>query len=280
MKCRNLLYLSSLLSSSVLVANPLTVVDFGGDYVGANVNFTRGWTGTTGGVGTIAFDNNQALLSVPGSSAVVYGAAYREVWSGTGNANFVNNDNWDGTNDILQLDGSVQNTDGPRPFAGMLYWKKADFLNGGDATTLSIGSDASLSFRAADGQAGGYDMHWLVQGGDGTFYVSQAGITLPGGNVFQTHSVDGTTLLGLDWVLYDPASSIYLNPGSASLVAPNFSDVIGLGLYGHNAIYGGRVQMRVSQFEATVIPEPSTYAALLGLLGLGLVLLRRRAQRR
>ena len=268
--------ISLLLGASAAVASPLTIVNFGGDYVDANVNFSRGWTGTVGGVGTVAFDNSQPLLNL-GGSATVYGAAYREVSDG-GNANLVNNDNWDGTNDVLQLDGRVVNTDGPRPFAAMFYWRKPDFLNGGDATTLSIGSGAQLTFRAADGQAGGYDMHWLVQGGNGTFYVSQTGITLPGGNAFQTHTADGATLLSLDWVAYDPTSSIYLNPGSASTVVPDFSDVIAVGLYAHNAIYGGRVQARVTQFEAIAIPEPSVYAALFGMLAVGFVLWRRRAQ--
>lgn len=278
MKIHILSILSLLLGSAAAVSGSITVVQFGGDYVDANVNFSRGWTGTVGGVGTVAFDNSQPLLNL-GGSANVYGAAYREVWSG-GNANLVNNDNWDGTNDILQLDGTVVNTDGNRPFAAMFYWRKPDFLNGGDATTLSIGTGSQLTFRASDGQAGGYNMHWLVQGGDGTFYLSQTGITLPGGNVFQTHTADGTTLLSLAWVEFDPTSSIYMNPGSASAVVPDFSDVIALGVYAHNAIYGGRIQARVTQFEAVVIPEPSFYAALFGLLSMGMVIWRRRAQKK
>ena len=78
--------------------------------------------------------------------------------------------------------------------------------------------------------------------------------------------------------------SFVLSTGSAQLVFPNFSNPQGvnytgpLNVYaGYNDSYGGASLL--GTYTITVVPEPSTYAAIAGGLGLVAAVLHRRRQR-
>ena len=83
---------------------------------------------------------------------------------------------------------------------------------------------------------------------------------------------------------FSAAGSLVLSTGSVQLVFPNFSDPQGLNYTGplnvyagYNDSYGGTSFL--GTYTLTVVPEPSTYAAIAGGLGLVAAVLHRRRQR-
>lgn len=77
---------------------------------------------------------------------------------------------------------------------------------------------------------------------------------------------------------FTPGSSLDVDLDSPSFVSLDESDVVGgyAWAYWIGDLTGNDSWARLDRYVITAIPEPSTYAALIGALALGLVLLRRR----
>ena len=150
-------------------------------------------------------------------------------------------------------------------FAAAFVWKKADFLNGGSAATVSVNADSVFSFESTRWWEGIEEARWIVQEADGTLYISEfsvAGQMDPWG---ATHSFQNP--LSSQWSVYQPAvddvrfdaaSATWLDPVTAGL----FQDVQAFGLYvGKSTPTGELTRFSLDEiiFDATVSaddPEP------------------------
>ncbi len=161
-----------------------------------------------------------------------------------------------------------------RNITGMYVWNKADFLNGGDSQTVSFSSGASMSFTfpSAIGTTS-RDLKFVVKQ-DGNYYVSQTSFT---SNAAGTYSFDPTTS---DWGVINTAD---YSIGSYSALAVTNLQAAGLYFSASSNVSGTQVNLVISDFQVagtvTAVPEPSTYAAIAGVLALGLVAYRRRRSR-
>jgi hypothetical protein len=159
----------------------------------------------------------------------------------------------------------------------ILIWQKVDFLNGADAATLGFSSGDSLSINWTQITADVVDMRFVVQQG-GTYYVSsavqnaQVTNNSPAGGV--AFSIDPTTT---DWAEISPNLNYNYGPfGSLT-----FSDIESVGIYlgASRAMQQTIISFNDFQATATVVPEPSVFAALVGFGALGFIALRRRCRR-
>jgi hypothetical protein len=176
----------------------------------------------------------------------------------------------------------IQNTGGAAgtystTATGMLIWKKENFLAGANAQTVQFGAEDTLTVGWTQIVSTSHDMRFVVQQG-GTYYVSNANYTDAVAN--QT----GTT--AENWSIY-AAATTWAPINTSTYAIGSFSslaltDVTAVGLYMNASRTSQQViiSLRDFQADATAIPEPSAYAALIGLGALGLVAFRRRRQKR
>lgn len=272
---KQLLMAAVFFSGIASIASATVVVNFGGDYVSGNTNFTRGWSGsTTGQPASVAYNNSSALGNFSGTSGTFYGAAYTSQFAASGNANIVNQS----PVDTLQLDNGGASGSATQ-YAALFYWQKADFLNGGDASTLNIDPSTQMSFSFAEPQAGTVTAHFVYRAAGGSFYVSKNSVE-DTGSTYATLNTGTDDITSYEWVAYDPSTSIFVNVATESaVISPDFTDVDAFGVYVYNANYGGRIQARLNDFEVTAVPEPSTYALLAGVFALAGTVVRRRMRR-
>jgi hypothetical protein len=139
---------------------------------------------------------------------------------------------------------------------------------------LTMGEVSGINFRANAGSNNGFTGHVALQIQGKGWVVSNVGHTLTttwqqfdqpidlNTDQWFTGVFDGTTLDG--------------NPTDNALTFLTVDDVVtGIGYYGiTGAVAGNSSRLRLDRLE--VIPEPSTYAALFGLIALGAILVRRR----
>lgn len=142
-------------------------------------------------------------------------------------------------------------------------WTIDEFINAGSATEVSLVSMAAVKQQ----NTGNHVTRFVVRLGATDFYVSE----IVTGN--SPSLPDPTTV---DWFSYDPTTNFTSIGALASLAPADFQTMTAAGVYLHNSVGGAFNQSRLMSFEVMAVPEPGTYALLLGVLGLGLVLVRRR----
>ncbi|WP_309381405.1 PEP-CTERM sorting domain-containing protein [Cerasicoccus frondis] len=144
------------------------------------------------------------------------------------------------------------------------------FLNGGDTNSVTLTS-MTATFTGTNSSV---DFYWVIRLGS-DFYAT-------GGNALNegTELTDPSAAL---WFEYDPLTDItdLSNQGSA-VVLSSFDNLTAVGmLLDFDASSTGStiyVLPEMTEFQATgVIPEPSTYAGIIGLVGLMYVIRRRKA---
>jgi len=272
----------ALLLLCAVSASPLPaatmIVDWGGDYVSTSQNSPRRTSGSssTGDFdGDTVEDDRRYLVaysevtalnpaigaSYNGTSAQFYGGIDNRAYNASVNLNLDDYNIEQGTADRINL--RIQNSEtgstGGQTF-GLYTWLQPDFLNGGNSGTWGL---SSMSISVLDNA---FTLRWLVKN-NGQWYISQE--TESGAS--QTDVWESS---GAQWSVYDPATSILFDDGSATFSDVSMSDVEGVGIYFQNLNTGTTAQrLRITDFQVEAIPEPS---AVMFLGGFGLLALFRR----
>lgn len=261
--------------NSALIAD--TLLSYGGDYSVGSPNYARLATGSGTGpyIETLAFDDTTVLSPSSDYTGPVFYGGY-QFSSSTVNGNFSRQQiRENGTADRIYLQTySASGWDGSNLSLHAAYiFKQEDFLTGhttgsNNITGLSISSN---SYSAGTGR-------FIVEVGGG-YYVSNS-----------TFNVSGTTSLNLDstdlttetWAAYAPASDLNFDQ-TATFSALSLDDVTAVGYYIERDSWTGTASstpfgLGIESFTAlgTTIPEPGTYALILGVCALGGAAVRRR----
>ena len=288
------------LSLGSIQAATVSAVDWGGDYVAAtqplNDDTPANRTGsdnygdpdgpftinTVDSIAGRALSTNSPLsppAGYAGTSGTFYGGG------SVTRANSLANDGFSeltvlnqGSNDSLHW--HVDTGGDSHTFHLLVYWDKADFLNG-LSTTANLGLSEggfSLSTSQSSGHQTDELLRWVVRDGS-QFYVSQNTTTLLNNSTFNVAYSTLTNWAALNPVdpLGAPTSSdlLSLDFNEAGPYAPHtFTDVTGLGFYVEHEAATGPIHVHIEGFGADLIPEPSS--ALLLFSGALLTAMRRR----
>ncbi len=299
---KTLCLLGAVATLSTMTSHAATIsVDWGGDYVTANQGFSQG------SFGVYRFnDDNAADPTVPAGSNMrqrilfgltnsttgyyTPGSGYTAPSGKTGNfylgentlyANQFQDPSVFRVTDHAGADGiRLRTQDQTTTSYALLGFAKADFLNGTSSQTLSLDSTTSISITLGSdvGQSGTSAARYAVLNA-GQWYLSNTTFSIAAG--LNTLSSSGTETwgtidpLGTDGVSALAGTGLNVAPGSFS--SQTFNDVQGFGLWiGHTGNSTDQpLDFEVTGFSATTVPEPATWAMLLGGLG-ALALLRRR----
>lgn len=157
-------------------------------------------------------------------------------------------------------------------------WKKEDFLNGGNATQVNITTNNAFSVQI--GSPVLMTARWLVQTG-GTYYVSAENFTLNGNASLLGTVVNSTGIITTTWAPIDltlNSGDLTATPGTYASLALNDIQSVGVyASYSNSVNTPARWTLEAFSVDALVVPEPSTYAMLLGGIITLLLLRRRRA---
>lgn len=196
----------------------------------------------------------------PTVGANYYGSAGSDITPEFGGANAA----WNTKNIVNNADGDRINfghntTD---PFASTVIWEASEAF---DLNTLSI---EILAQGAASAE-----WRYVIQKG-GSTYVSDAtsmGAWFAGaGNTLTASS--------LTWYDFTIQAGVGGTGTVGSVAAIDMTDVTGVGYYSELVdAAGGFQSSQTRYFQATAVPEPSTYALIAGMLALTSVALRRRS---
>lgn len=285
-------------------AQSTTIVDWGTSSSYVTANTVLNYSATTGR----AFDLTTPLsptsgYSTPsGLSSTFYGGmsytstAGTPAWGLASGARVFNSDTsaaFSGL-DTLRLYPTWGNTSGSGDGASKFYFQgvflKSDFLNGASSQAVSIATATdTVNWSAVIGtgyQSANVRTRLLILDGSQWYASSALFTTYTAGTTSTaaaTTSVANLNLSSLTWSTYDPTSPATFGTFSAKT---SFSDVQAVGFYVHlpslasiTAGTNGAFVMSDFSITATAIPEPSTYAGLLGAAALlGVIIRRRRAQ--
>lgn len=227
------------------------------------------------------------------SGPVFYGGAERVGTNGTGTWNtsagmLVRNNTTAAQSGSAGLDAirfyptwTGTSGDGQQKFYGAVAFKKDDFLNNGSTGTVSFTGSENVNmafFLASSGyQLANTNFRVIVQNGS-NWYISNA-ISYTAGTLKTVNATFGSTFTS--WNNYDTSTLSVVG----SSVTPTFDNVQAVGFLWtlsslNSAAGGSNGSAFVSDFTfnatVTAIPEPSTYAALAGVLALVGVLVHRR----
>lgn len=255
-------------------------------------NSARTGTNTTGDYGSgspidrrnvIPFDTSTPMFTpaqLPVQSGTFYGGKNNTYFDNTNNPGY-DNRLVDGGSTLLPggdryiFGTSMSPGAGKRQYAALVsLWKKADFLNGGDANQVNI--TANNAFQMQIGAQAPLTARWLVQIGS-TYYVSQESYTTSAN--FTASIITSTSATTTLWAPIDLTANggdLTATPGTYAALTLNNID--GVGVYASlDAVNNGGARWTLEAFSvnATVIPEPSAMA-LLAVSLTALVVFRRR----
>lgn len=275
----------------------MTAVNFGADYTSTNINAAIAPTvadvdadfdgNSDDRAATVAFGtefsppNSSSWTTPSGKSGAVirHGASVGLLdWnSGTDPEASIELDRIN-ADDIIQVTNGAGTTN--LRMASAFYWEKSSFINGADgAGALSFANEAasiSIDFvnTGTPTNPGGRVSRALVQS-DGSWYVSDEVF----GGTTGTLEFNGSTT---DWYDFDPQTdTLFLDEDSlgSSISGTALNDINAMGLYSQMQLIDGSSKNAVIQgfngMEVTMVPEPSTYALVIGVMVLGLAVRRR-----
>ncbi|MGE9295337.1 MAG: PEP-CTERM sorting domain-containing protein [Puniceicoccales bacterium] len=291
----------ALIASAVLtlagapISNAAPLIDYGpsAGYVSGDTSFARtaGSTGTGPFIFRRSFSDSSADPLSPTSSysgPTFYGG-YQFITS-TIDQGFsrqqIRNNSGPSATDLIYLQsynsGGWLNSD--LSLAGVYLFKQEDFASGLNVGSVQLDGLAmdTTGFINADGSAGDFDGRFLVQIGNGNYYLSQTTFNLNQNS--GSFSLNGTALEDELWAVYNPATSLNFDSGSSIFGSLSLTNVTAVGLYFENDAWAGTgasgtaYGLGIQSFSATgsSIPEPATTSLMIGVGGLLLLGLRRR----
>lgn len=276
---------SGLLAASARAQS--TIIEWGaGDtsYVTSN-QALNGWSSSGRTFSTSSELSPLSNYTIPASlSGAFYGGAVIYSPTSVGTASFTggsvaNNASGDRISTTFSFSGTTANSD--QIAYEVVVFGKTDFLNySSDLVSLS-GSDSYSLTAAGSTSFGGSSNARIVVHDNGNWYISNA--IFAGSKLNQgTLQTASDVFSSRTWYDYDPSSDLFTIGSGAT---PDLSDIDFVGYYlelrslsSKNGVAGS---LGVSNFlvtaTGTAVPEPSTYAAVLGVAAL-LVALKRRSR--
>lgn len=253
-----------------------TLINWGGDYVTASQSLVGSST-TSPGVTTYLYSSSTAKS--PSSTAgytgpEFYGAFSLTNTSGTGTPAFSSgryNVANSGTNDVIQF-GTAAPTADTVTMRGLVFFEKAEFLNGGaiGAVTLDGTSSFSLNVTALAGTTRQAQIAvYALSGGVWSWYLSSQKVT----GVNMLSLTDAGDAL---WALYsidNTTSPLNAPPTSYTVAGSSFADIGAVGYFFNvTGANGANITTYANSFTfngAVTAPEPSSASmAALGTIGL------------
>lgn len=136
-------------------------------------------------------------------------------------------------------------------------------------------SNSTLEFTAYRQSNVSLHRRWAVVA-DGTLYVSAA-TTETYGNSNNISTIANSSPDSELWYSWAPGADLSVPNLTSGVAGSTLSNITHVGIYGNHTALNNQ-QINITTFDATLtaVPEPSTYAALLGALALGMVAWRRR----
>jgi hypothetical protein len=289
-----LLLASGIVLSATVLPGQVTVVHWEGDYVTSTQNFARGNTSTSqildffGNSGRHTYKawsesatlNPASGYTVPADRSGTFYGGILSSYTSSNTGNFLGagqqvQDNAAG--DRILLRSQVTTTDDftARHGAIAIGFLRNDFLGVGAGPNVFFDADSSMTVNFAVLSAA-FSARLMVKQ-DNVWYVSNTVFTGGGAKTLQ-----GNALLNETWAVYNPTANFLLFDASAATFnTVTWSNIQGVGYQAQfiqtGTLTSGVIDASVSNFQVlAAIPEPSTYAAIFGLMALGMILWRRR----
>lgn len=269
-----------------------TVVHWNGSYVSSNATFSLPTpvSADSGATSVYIFDpNSNAAPSAPsyvapaGKTGPFYTGSYL---TSTGSAN-----TWTTserrvqnlTPNRLTYDKTPPND---QTLTGAIFFAylKSDFLNGADSQMVSFDENSSMRMHAVTGTIAldngnsSSTFRFALQN-DGQWYLSQA-VTQPnGGGAFEINS---SSILDSLWGEWNPTGGANSRLGDVPVtfdtLGSSFTNLQGFGFYSEfdGQQDGIRIISATNDFQVIAIPEPRHAVTALAIVGLVLVILRKR----
>lgn len=269
---------SALAATSLVSFGPSTSFTSAGNQALRDSALTSWTSGTTP---TVGFSDSAALSpssNWSGTNSVFYGG-FSSVVSGTaGQSRFATViDN--ATSDRIRIGITAGTGNSITSFAGVVYWDKSNFLNGGSSASISLDNSSSILINVA--AATNLRARWVIRNGS-QFYVSN-GTTNFTSSSSGSFSLSNATLMATSWDQYNPATSLTWTSGTGTVSSTALTDITGVGVYfvSTNSTAGQNFNLTFDSFAfsgvlGSQIPEPSSFAVLSGLGILGFAASRRR----
>jgi hypothetical protein len=284
-KTRNIFF-TLVLAAGTCPSHGALLVNWGGDYVTGNTNYSRAVTSSsnaypsgTGRSKSLAWSESTVLNPTSGYSGVsstFYGGFF-DSHDGTvttaANITATNRINNSGSADQLyyRFQTPADTSKTTITVGGGISWVQDDFLALSTATIV-FDSTSSLNMSIQT-VSGGMGVRWMVKD-DAQWYISNTSYTTSG-----SKSLSGASLLAETWLAFNPGAGL-LEP-TGTYASHTFTDVSAVGYFGWANLTGTAattsdlVLTAFSVDGVEAVPEPST--VLLGGLGIMALLRRRRA---
>ncbi len=177
------------------------------------------------------------------------------------------------------------NTTSTNVHQALIFFSQDVFADGLNTGLIGLNSTTSLSFvaRRTGGLTAETQFRFVVQIGSSYYITNAFGTAAPNGGSNGGDTISLANPTTATWFNFTPETSVASSSigSQANIVSDGFiSGVTGIGLWFNNSrgTTSGTLNMNITDitFNAVVIPEPSAFAALLGLGALGCAATRRR----
>lgn len=261
----------------------VVAVDWGGEMVTVSTDLNLGTATTVDD--TRGYAQHSSTLSPTSgyTGTPFYGAIQNTVSTGAQDFNATSVVNT--TPDVFRVDSAVAGSGNTSSMRGLMYFKKADFANGLNSTPSLGLVDATGAFKMTleqfQSNVGGRSLRFAILDSDNWYLSEFAYIDQIGFN--DTTTVTLNNPASANWGLWSsseaPAIPLDPLPGSYATLGSSFTDIQAVGLFFNGAQTNSNSRLRVSEFEAALIPEPSAAMLLLlvgGAVAFGALVRRRR----